>query len=407
MNRNIFYWALYDFANSIIMIVFIFYFSQWIVIDSERPDWWYNIILIVSSMVFIVTTPWLARRLDITRKKLPGLRLTSFLMIVAHLAVAWVVLFMPQHVFLAAALFTIGASTCLLSYVYYTPMINDLATSENKSFVSGLGMGANYVGQVLGILAVLPFATGAWHLFGSPGRGQTLLPSVLLFALLSLPMLLKYREPFHQVPEGVQTRASSFMRTLRQIAAIPGLLLLIIAYFFFSDALLTFANNFPIYLEKVYAASDTVKTYLTAGILTSSAVGSVVIGWLADKKGKQNTLAVLLLSWSILFVAVAFVSSFGVVVILTLLAGFLYGPTWGVSRALIGDLTPRSIEASSFSLYTLAERFATFIGPITWSVVLALTAHQGVASYRYAILSMGALVVVGLFLVLRMRRMSI
>ena len=46
MRKNIFLWALYDFANSIIMIVFLFYFSQWLVVDSGKPDWWYNATLI-------------------------------------------------------------------------------------------------------------------------------------------------------------------------------------------------------------------------------------------------------------------------------------------------------------------------------------------------------------------------
>ena len=259
------------------------------------------------------------------------------------------------------------------------------------------------MGQVLGILVVLPFVSGTWYLFGAPGRGQTLLPSVILFALLSLPMLLKYRE-YSQSESATQQTQPSFTRTVKQIVAIPGLLLLIFGYFFFSDALLTFANNFSIYLEKVYATPDAIKTYLTAGILTASAIGSVAIGWLADKKGKKKTLIALLIGWIILFGSMAFASSFDMVIVITLIAGFLYGPTWGVSRALVGDLTPRQIEASSFSLYTLAERFATFIGPITWSLVLVLTSGSGILSYRYAILSMGAVVVVGLCFVLAMRR---
>ena len=35
--KNIFLWTLYDFANSIVMIVFFLYFSQWLVIEKNVP----------------------------------------------------------------------------------------------------------------------------------------------------------------------------------------------------------------------------------------------------------------------------------------------------------------------------------------------------------------------------------
>lgn len=405
MRRNIFVWALYDFANSIVMIAFLFYFSQWLVVDSGKPDWWYNATLVVSSVLFIITAPILGQRLDITARKLSGVRITTVLTIAAYLSTALVTLFFPQLVLLATILFTFALYFYILSFVYYTPMINDLATFTNKGFVSGIGMGANYLGQVLGILAVLPFATGTLYLFGAPGRAQALLPAVILFALFSLPMLLAYRENIVPVVQKMRIgdEYQKILQTFKQIISIRNLSLLIIGYFFFSDALLTFSNNFPIYLEKVYAASDTVKTYLTAAILTFSGIGSVIIGRLADKTGHKRTLLAMLVCWAVLFVLFAYAPSFNFVIGVTLVGGILFGPMWGVSRAMVGDLAPKAIEASSFSIYTVAERFATFVGPLTWSAVLAGTSAQGNMSYNYAVLSMSALILMGTFFVMRIK----
>lgn len=228
MKKNIFLWALYDFANSIIMIVFLFYFSQWLVVDSQKPDWWYNVVLVASSLLFI-------------------------------------------------------------------------------------------------------------------------------------------------------------------------------AYFLFSDALLTFANNFPIYLEKVFGATDSVKTYLTAGILTLSCLGSLLFGKMADKKGTKFVLSAILVFWIVFFPTLAFTPSFTMAIVICLVAGLFYGPTWGVSRAMVSEFTPRDIEAQSFSFYTLAERFATFVGPVMWSVVLATTAGSGNTSYSYALTGMGVLAFLGLMIIRKIR----
>ena len=189
-------------------------------------------------------------------------------------------------------------------------------------------------------------------------------------------------------------------QTTKTVFSIRNLSLLFIAYFIFSDALLTFANNFPIFLEKVFSATDSIKTYLTAGILTLSGVGSLIFGKMADKKGTKFTLSVLLTFWIIFFPALAFAPSLTVVAVICLIAGLFFGPVWGVSRAMVAEFTPRGIEGRSFSFYTLAERFATFVGPIMWSVILVATAKSGNASYSYALVGMGVLVLLG-FLVVR------
>lgn len=403
MKKNIFLWSLYDFANSIIMIVFLFYFSQWLVVDSGKPDWWYNATLIISSLLFMLTAPVAGQRLDVTGRKLFGVRVTSAIMSIFYLSTALVMLFAPSQALLATIFFMFAMYFYLMSFVYYTPMINDISTDTNRGWVSGLGMGANYVGQVFGLLVTLPFATGAIKLFGAPGRAQTLVPAIILFVISALPLLLKYKETeTKQVSAKINIfdEYAKILQTIKTVFSIKNLSLLLVAYFLFSDALLTFSNNFPIFLERVFSASDAVKTYLTAGILTLSALGSFVFGKLADKKGTKFTLSVLLASWIILLPALAYASTFTMAAVICLIAGLFFGPTWSVSRAMVSEFTPREIEGRAFSFYTLSERFATFVGPIMWSIVLTATAKSGNSSYSYSLLGMAVLVFIG-FLIIR------
>src|SRR3989344_2974971 len=401
MNLKIAYWALYDFANSILLITFLFYFSQWLVVEQGRPAWWYNGALVGASLLFIVVAPRLSRQIDITGRKLGGLRFWSTLAVAATGATALIALLSNSLDLLATLLYALGMFAYLTCFLYYTPMILDLSSSANRGRVSGLGQGANSLGQVAGLLATLPFATGAVMLFGESGRAQTLLPAVALFILFALPMLLWYREE-RRPPAPTAAGSKSPLALFKIIFAYKPVAFMLVAYFFFSDALLTSVNNFPLYLEQVHGASDTLKALLTVAILTLAAIGAVGFGWLADKVGQKRTLMGLLLAYSILFPLMAFVVNLQALIPVFLVAGIFFGAVWGVSRSLVAQIVPANLTASSFSYYVVAERFATFIGPVVWSVAL-ITVGESAAGYQVAFLSMTALLFVSLLFLNRVQ----
>src|SRR3989344_1426077 len=117
--KNVFLWASYDFANSLVSIVFFLYFAQWIVIERGVPDIYFNLTFTISALLL---------------------------------------------------LFTLGLYSYLLSFTFYTPLINDISKPEKRGFVSGLGISANYLGQIAGLMLVLPLSTGGLSFFGANGK---------------------------------------------------------------------------------------------------------------------------------------------------------------------------------------------------------------------------------------------
>src|SRR3989344_4665770 len=75
--KNIFLWVSYDFANSIISIVFFLYFSQWIVIDRGIADIWFNLTFTTSALLLLLTVPTTGNLLDKYWKRITGLRYTT------------------------------------------------------------------------------------------------------------------------------------------------------------------------------------------------------------------------------------------------------------------------------------------------------------------------------------------
>ena len=170
-----------------------------------------------------------------------------------------------------------------------------------------------------------------------------------------------------------------------------------LAYFFFNDAILTAANNFPIYMEKVFNISDNTKAMLMMGILATSAIGAFCAGWVADKIGLKKTLMFVLGSWIIIFPSLGLVSDFKIFVVFTVLMGFMYGATWAITRATMTALCPKEKLNFGFSFYTLAERFSTLVGPLTWGLITSLFIGLGPTRYRIAITVMAIFVAIGIF----------
>src|SRR3989344_1845373 len=261
----------------------------------------------------------------------------------------------------------------------------------------------------VGYLDWVKRATGAVFLGGEAGRAQTFLPATILFLLLTLPMLFLFKLSKQQAePAGEKVKLGSLYREqwgkFRELIRIPGVGLFLLAYFFFNDAILTAANNFPIYLQNVFAVSDTTKSLLLMGILATSAIGALLAGWMADKVGLKKTLMFVLGSWVVILPLLGSVSNFKLFVVYTVIMGLLYGSVWAVTRAAMTALVPPERMNFGFSFYGIAERVSTLVGPVTWGLISTLLVHLGPTRYRIAVSAMAIFVIIGLLI---MRKVQI
>ncbi len=82
--------------------------------------------------------------------------------------------------------------------------------------------------------------------------------------------------------------------------------------------------------------------------------------------------------------------------ILGAVIGLVLGGTQALSRSLFSLLIPKGKEAEYFGLYEISERGTSWIGPLLFGISLQFT-----ASYKFAILSLALLFVVGFILLIR------
>ena len=401
---HIFTWVLYDFANSITLVVFNLYYSQWLVVDRGLPDFAFNMIYVVSSALLLFTAPILGLRADRRGSRLAYLKRVTWCTYGFFLAASILPLCGPTMPLWPAVICYVMANyTYLLSIVFYTPLLRDISVPERRGFVSGLGLVGNWLGQVAGILACLPFLSGAPLLPGGPGRVQTFLPATLMYATLSLPMMLFFRLPPASKPPEAEGGSGlrGFAAKCAGLLKVRGMAPFLIAYFLFSDALLTISINFPIFLNQVWRMPDKTKSLLMLMILATSAVGSAASGWLGDRYGLRRVLIGVLFAFCLLLPAVATRTDARSFTVSIVILSAFFGAVFTVSRALLTRLCPAEKLNFASSFYVLFERLATFLGPVVWGAVVSGFYRLGPVRYRLAFGTMTIFVLAGALLALK------
>ncbi|MES3005848.1 MAG: MFS transporter [Patescibacteria group bacterium] len=400
--RNIFLWVLYDFANSLVSIVFFLYFAQWVVVEKGILDIWYNLTITIAALLLLFTVPLTGFFLDKYFRRITGLRYTTFLTSVLYAVCALCAVFDKEIV--ALVFFTLALYAYLLTFTFYTPLLNDIADSSKIGKVSGYGIAANYLGQFTGLLIVLPFSNGTLSIFDGSPRAETLLPAVIAFTLLSLPMILFFKEPKKAILRfELKTELREAVKETKALFLYPGVGLFILAYFLFNDAILTASNNFPIFMEQVWHVSDTVKTYILLGILITSAIGGLVSGVIADRFGHKRTLIFILSGWVFILPFIGLIQNFTLFVVATTIMGFWFGSNWAVSRSVMSYLAPPKKHNLAFAYFGLVERASSFVGPIVWGLVVSTMVSSGSDRYRYATLAVTVFIVAGLIVLRKVR----
>lgn len=390
-------WAMYDFANSIVFIVFFFYYSQWLVVDRGISDFWFNMTFVGASFLFLLIVPVVSSIADKIKVNMPGLRITTILSATFFFLTGLIAAFFPEYYVISIATFSLASFFYLFCFTFYNPLLRDIATPEKRGFAAGWGQFGNWLGQITGLLLAMLFVTGTIKLFGDPNRAQTLIPASVSFFLFSLPLLIFFKE------SGTRTRAQinikeeykNIFKSFLNLCKLPGVGLFFLAYFLFNDAIITASSNFPIYIDRLFGVDDSIKSYLLLGILVTSAVGAPAGGWIADKIGFKKTLLGILIGWMIIFPLMAMATNFTFFIFVAIAMGLWFGSIWAVTKAYLLQLTPSSMLNQSFTYYTLMERMATFIGPISWGLVVTYLPKTNGFNYRFAAIVMAVFVFVG------------
>ncbi len=410
--REVWSWAMYDFANSgyttvVITAIFNAFFVSVIAGGADWATLLWTTVVAISYVIVMIVGPVLGAWADRRAAKKRVLALATVGCVLTTLALAPVAAQGDAWLIAACVLFIASNVFYSLGENFTAAFLPELATSEHIARVSAWGWSLGYVGGLVTLGVCL------WWVLSQQAAGAkaidyipwTLVITAVIYALASIPTFLFLREravPRASVAEddaghvmrGIATKLARSMRELRQYPDLRRFFWAGLAYQAGLAVVITLAS---VYAEQAlgFKMADTIKLLLVVNV--SAAIGAFLFGYVQDRIGHKPTLAITLLMW-IATVVIAYVwhtqTGFWVA---ANLAGLCLGASQSGGRALVGILSPRQQVAEFYGLWGLVVRLAGVIGPLLYGTVTWATA----GNHRLALLITGGMFVIGLVLLAR------
>ncbi len=395
--REVFAWAMYDFANSgyttvVLTAVFSAYFVSVVAGQAEWATFAWTAALSVSYLAVMIVGPLLGAWADAHAAKKRVLAISTIVCIAGTVALAWsgpgAVAWAVVFLIVSNVAYAIGENLC-------AAFLPELARPEALGKVSGWGWSLGYFGGILALAVSLAWVMTAESRGSSASRAVpgTMIITAAIFALAALPTFLWLRE--RATPASVPGARAAFARlleTARSARRYRDLLLVFACGVFYQAGVATVIALAAIYAEQVmgFKTQDTILLIIVVNV--TAAVGAFGFGYAQDRIGKVWALRVTIVGWVAMTVVAYFSQAPATFWVAANLAGLCMGSSQSAGRALVAYLAPVERSAEFFGLWGVATRLAAILGPLTYGAVTWATG----GNHRLAILLTGAFFVVAL-----------
>lgn len=402
--REVWAWAMYDFANSgyttvILTTVFSTYF---VAVVGQRAHWatlaW-TAALSLSYLAIMLTMPTLGARADARAGKRRLLFTSTVGCVAATLILTQAG---PGDVWLALAAIALSNYCYCIGESVVGAFLPELAQPQALGRVSGWGWSFGYCGGMLtlGLCLAVVSSGEARGLTAEQYVPWVIVVTAAMFALAALPsfFLLRERARPHAVtlssPDMLSRLARAWKETGEHFPEFRGLLICGACYQAGISVVITLA---AIYAEQVMGFTMPQIMMLVFTVNIAAAGGAFSFGYVQDRIGHKRALALTLVGWIIMVLTAYAATTVQVFWVAAVLAGLCMGTSQSAGRAMTGALAPKGRLAEFFSLWTFAVQLAAVVGPLTYGLVTWLTA----GNHRLAILVTGLFFVGGLLLLSR------
>jgi UMF1 family MFS transporter len=387
--REVFGWAMYDFANSgyttvVLTAVFNAYFVNVVAQKAAWGTFAWTATLSVSYAIVMFLGPLIGAWTDAHASKKRALAVVTILCVLATLAlagagpgtVAWAVFFIVVSNVAYAIGENLGAA-----------FLPELARPEALGKVSGWGWSLGYFGGILalGISLAWVMSAGKRGSTTSEAVAGTMLITAAIYAIAAVPTFLLLRErarPTGLALPGAVEALRRLRDTFQHARQYRDLLLVFACGTCYQAGVATVIALAAIYAQEAmgFTTEDTIKLILTVNV--TAAIGAFLFGYAQDWIGKVNALRVTLVLWFVGNIVAYMAQTQAVFWVAANLAGICMGSSQSAGRALVAYLSPPDRSAEFFGLWGFATRLAAILGPLTYGAVTWITG----GNHRLAIL---------------------
>ncbi|MFN9574314.1 MAG: MFS transporter [Betaproteobacteria bacterium] len=404
--KEVFAWAMYDFANSgyTTVVLTAVFNAHFVAVVAQGAPWatlaW-TLVLSASYLIGMLLMPALGAYADVHARKKAVL---GWVTVGCVVSTALLALVGPGDLLLAAVLLIISNFCFAAGVTLNSAFLPELARAEALGKVSGWGWSIGYLGGLLALALCLAYVLHA------QGRGEpathyvpvTLLITAALFALASLVTFAGLKERAQPLPGA---RVSGLLRestqrlwqTLRQIDRYRDFGWLMLCGLLYQAGLSVVVALAAIYAQQVMRF-DTAQTMLLVLVVNvTAALGAFAFGYVQDAVGHRRALALTIWGWVAMVALAAGTTGTTGFWIAANIAGLCMGSSQSAGRAMVGLFAPRARLAEFYSLWNAAVWLSAILGPVTYGLVTWVTDND----HRLAMMITGLYFVAGLLVLSR------
>jgi len=402
--REIFGWAMFDFANQaytllIITVIFGDLFTR--VIVGDAPDYrlgnlLWSLSLATSYLLVVACSPVAGAVMDYAAAKKRFLFASYLLTVFATAALYFVA---PGYALLGVLLLIVSNFAYSIGEAFIASFLPDLGPPEDLGKISGFGWALGYIGGMVSAAFVLLFLgevslenfdrirwVGPWAAF--------------FFLVAAIPTFIWVREPGQPrtLPIGISYLQVGLQRvrgTLFEVARYRDLAVLLFSVFFSMSGIYIVITYAFIYGAQVIGWDEPVRVAMFVIVQVTAAAGAFGFGFIQDRIGALYTYQVALLMWVAAIaliwltpeLTVVLQGLFGVdwqaqyvFLVVGSLAGLSLGSCQSATRTLVGLFSPLSRSGEFFGFWGQSMKLAGAFG------LLAIGLLQVLVGLRSAML---------------------
>ena len=349
----------------------------------------------VASLVIALLMPILGSIADVQGMKIKfflGFFLTGVVMCLGmSLPLGWLA-FLIVYV-----LATIGLNGSL---TFYDSMLIDTTSNERMDKVSSHGYAWGYVGSTIPFIVCIAVIFGGPALLGLDTAACTrisFLITAVWWVAFTVPLLRSYRQVHYRTTadhtaEAVRGTFRELAATFRRIAHDRSLLLFMIAFFFYIDAVNTVISMSTSYGTQLGIDS----TQLVIALLVTQFVAfpcAILYGRLAGRFGAKRMIVIAVIAYlGIVMFAAFFLKTAVEFWILAILVGMFQGGIQALSRSYYGKIIPKDHANEYYGFYDIFGKTASVLGTFLVATTTAVTGNASAGVLSIAVLLAAALV---------------
>ncbi|MCW5671243.1 MAG: MFS transporter [Hydrogenophaga sp.] len=403
--REVFGWAMFDFANSgyttvVITAVFAAYFVGAVAGGAEWATFAWTLALSISHLIVMFTIPAMGAWADRHAAKKRLLMMTTLGCVLATAALGLVG---PGAVVLGMVLIVVSNVFFAWGESLVAAFLPELARPAAMGRVSGWGWSLGYVGGMLALGLSLGYVLWAQ---AQGQKAEQFVPvtmgitaAVFAVAALFTLALLRERAQPQTGPAGVAGWRESLRqlhRTFQQARRYRDFMWLLACVAAYQGGVAVAITLAAIYAEQVIGFVQQETMVLIFVLNIAAALGALAFGYWQDRLGHKLALGITLVGWVATCIIAALTTTKGGFWYAAAIAGVCMGASQSSGRAMAGMLAPPAQLAEFFGLWTFATRVASIIGPLSYGAITWMTG----GNQRLAIGFTAVLFVAGLALLM-------